>query len=177
MIPVALILLAVGLLCLLYALASLCEAPPDARAVVSGRAGVTESDTAETAAEETAETAIRSDTSATAVSATTAESAALAGSPGTTDPPTSAAPAVSDETPATTEPAARPAATPARRNNQLATPQGKSEMLWVMTVLPLLFAFLILGLILIRRLRPRPLKRSGPSDMTDAWQEAGRRMK
>jgi hypothetical protein len=52
----------------------------------------------------------------------------------------------------------------------------QAAIMWLLIALPLVFITFVL-MILLRRLRPPPMKHTGPSDTTDLWQEAGRRMK
>jgi hypothetical protein len=52
----------------------------------------------------------------------------------------------------------------------------QAAILWVALALPLLFITFVL-IVVLRRLRPPPMKHTGPSDTTDLWQEAGKRMK
>jgi hypothetical protein len=52
----------------------------------------------------------------------------------------------------------------------------QAAILWVGLALPLLFITFVL-IVVLRRLRPPPMKHTGPSDTTDLWQEAGKRMK
>ena len=53
----------------------------------------------------------------------------------------------------------------------------RAMILWATVALPLLFLLLFVALLAIRRMRPGPLRRGGPSDTTDLWREAGKRLK
>ncbi len=71
-------------------------------------------------------------------------------------------------------PAKRPADLPDSSDRTAARRQA--AVLWLGLALPLLFITFVL-IVVLRRLRPPPMKHTGPSDTTDLWQEAGRRMK
>jgi len=60
-------------------------------------------------------------------------------------------------------------------------PRGRTpderRWLWLAAGLPLAAIVLIIVLLIPRWLRPPPMRRTGPSDTADLWQEAGKRLK
>lgn len=53
----------------------------------------------------------------------------------------------------------------------------KALTLWLVAALPMVFVVLIAILMVRRWARPKPMARTGPSDTTDLWVEAGKRLK
>lgn len=53
----------------------------------------------------------------------------------------------------------------------------KAIILWLVAVLPMVFVVLVAALLVRRWARPKPMVRTGPSDTTDLWVEAGKRLK
>ena len=113
-----------------------------------------------------------------------AEDAPVAPEPGT--------PPATEEVPAAEEPmdgdsaavavppssdAAPPAAAVSPRSARMPQARKDALMLWVLTGLPMVFVVLVVIILTLRWLRPRPMARTGPSDTTDLWQEAGKRFR
>jgi len=160
-------LLAIGLACLAYAAVGLyhsgagepppaSSAPGSATTTGSPADGATPTDGDERRAEsESADD-----------SASTASSAVPPAGTAKPEQPRPSAPATK---------AGASSAAPAGRTRE----QAKREAwaLWIVVTLGL-FLILFLGAVLVvRRVRPRPMPRTGPTDNTDLWQEAGRRIK
>jgi hypothetical protein len=59
----------------------------------------------------------------------------------------------------------------------LAKPHKEAVKLWVVAGLPLVFVGLIVIILALRWFRPKPMPHTGPSDTTDLWQEAGKRFR
>ena len=49
--------------------------------------------------------------------------------------------------------------------------------LWLLLALPLVFVSLAVLVFVLRWARPKPMKHTGPTDTTDLWQEAGKRLR
>lgn len=95
-------------------------------------------------------------------------------------PPADEAPAEGAEagmlTPSTTE-ASPPTAAAPGGPKKLPPAQKEALKLWLLAGLPLVFVVLMVIILVQRWLRPRPMPHAGPSDTTDLWQEAGKRFK
>ena len=50
-------------------------------------------------------------------------------------------------------------------------------ILWLVAALPMVFVVFVAALLVRRWARPKPMVRTGPSDTTDLWVEAGKRLK
>jgi len=59
----------------------------------------------------------------------------------------------------------------------LAKPHREALKLWVVAGLPLVFVVLIVVILVLRWFRPKPMPHTGPSDTTDLWLEAGKRFR
>ena len=53
----------------------------------------------------------------------------------------------------------------------------KAASLWVLLALPLVFVVMVLIIVMHRWFRPRRRLRTAPSDDTDLWEEAGKRLR
>jgi hypothetical protein len=169
----ALVLVAVGLACLAYAAASLYRnsSPVAPAAPVGGSAGGAEPDRRQSGAP----LADSAPGGAGADSAAPAEPPDEAGDnpPAPAETPAEAPQKPTDSQVAGAPPALQPRTTPMDADDA----RRRAIGLWARVtslLLVVLFAMLVL---IIHRLRPRPMKRSGPTDTTDLWQEAGKRLK
>ena len=73
-------------------------------------------------------------------------------------------------------PAAAPTRTDSRAPHKTEA-YKRAVGLWVVAALPLVFVALVVIIMVQRWLRPEPMPRTGASDTTDLWQEAGKRLK
>jgi hypothetical protein len=162
----ALLLIAGGALFLVYAALTMRSAPvehsrpPAVNPSPLGEGGLGEKRAGEGLRPETAPPAATAESATPPASSDTAEAAA----PASSVPPA----------PVVAAPAKRPPDSSASADHAAAPRQA--AIMWLTLALPLVFIVFVL-MVVLRRLRPPPMKHTGPSDTTDLWREAGRRLK
>jgi len=74
---------------------------------------------------------------------------------------------------------APPEDSPSRPRSPAPRSRAPDEVRWIWLAagLPLAAIVLVIVLLIPRWLRPPPMRRTGPSDTADLWQEAGKRLK
>jgi len=88
-------------------------------------------------------------------------------------PSTNAEEAPGSDTSALPDDSRGKARAPGRRGHAI----DETRRLWLVVGLPIALMALMVIILIPRWLKPRPMRRSGPSDSSDPWREAGKRLK